>query len=128
MPLLNLPLGLLSSARSRPGALGSIDLRDVRDEIRLPMDGLGGAAEVEAAASALDPAGRSLRKEGTLLRRASTLTPVKLPEDRRKGLELMKRGEVGDEGASAASWKAASGGLDGCASCAFELPCAAMML
>lgn len=113
MPLLNLPVGLLSSARFAP-TKPSADLLDVRDEMRLPSEGLlsRGSAPLSGAVCA--------RSEEALERRASTPRPVKLPEERRKGLELMKRGWLDDEEERS--------GLGGCASSPSAVDCAAAIL
>lgn len=91
--LLNLPVGLLNSAKSAL-VLSSADLRDVWEDNRLPREGF------EFCASALGWTGCVCeRLEESPVSRAKKLAPAKLPE-RRKGLFLMKRGETeeGDEG------------------------------
>lgn len=90
-PLLNFPVGLLSSARLAP-EVGSAesDLRDAREEMRLPIEGrLCGSC-----ASSGMSAGGCVRWEAERVKRASTLAPIELDEDRRKGLAWLPKRDV----------------------------------
>lgn len=121
MPLLNLPLGLLSSARFAPVA-ASMDLRE-RDESRLPIEGLLGAEYALSCESDWE------RDEEELAKRASMPPPpVKEPEERRNELELMKRGLEGEGGAASSKDACVRSGLDGCASCRVVSRCDVVMV
>lgn len=127
MPLLNLPVGLLSWAKLA-AVVGSVDLREVRDEMRLPVDGLvsrdSGLVLVSCSAEEV-----CARVEEELVKGASTPPPEKLEEERRKGLAVMKRGWENEE-EEEACWcnaLAPGSGLGGCASCVAASACAAML-
>lgn len=90
-PLLNFPVGLLSSARLAP-EVGSAesDLPDAREEMRLPIEGrlCGSCASLGMSA------GGCVRWEAERVKRASTLAPMELDEDRRKGLDWLPKRDV----------------------------------